>query len=148
MQWISLVWVRGGTVEVKMVLYHHREIADFGGRAVGVRIGMPLFSDSGGIPLLTPARGVVLHDVTFSPPTTTHHSPNRSTSFFSGPRLRGPKSKRPSCKKRTPSNNGCSLQFLIPSVVAAFLEIVDKTREPGFIYRTQENGRSNHDGRG
>ena len=26
-------------------------------RAVGVRIGMPLFSDSGGIPLITPARG-------------------------------------------------------------------------------------------
>ena len=50
MHWTSLGWVHGGTVEVKMDLYQPREaIAKFGGRAMGVRTRMHIFSDSGGI---------------------------------------------------------------------------------------------------
>ena len=41
----SLVGSRGDTVEVKMDLYQPREIANFGGRAVGVRTRVQLFSD-------------------------------------------------------------------------------------------------------
>ena len=49
MHWTSLGWVHGGTVEVKMDLYQPRKIAKFGGRAMGVRTRMHIFSDSGGI---------------------------------------------------------------------------------------------------
>ena len=49
MHWTSLGRVHGGTVEVKMDLYQPREIAKFGGRAMGVRTRMHIFSDSGGI---------------------------------------------------------------------------------------------------
>ena len=49
MHLVSQVWVRGESVEVQMILYQHREIAKFGGRAMGVRTRMHIFSDSGGI---------------------------------------------------------------------------------------------------
>ena len=49
MHLVSQVWVRGESVEMQMILYQHREIAKFGGRAMGVRTRMHIFSDSGGI---------------------------------------------------------------------------------------------------